>query len=71
MKTIGLIGGTTWVSTLDYYRIINRTVNKKLDGSHSARCILYSVDFDEDVVQHNGKWNEISKIFIDIAKKLE
>lgn len=71
MKTIGLIGGTTWVSTLDYYRIINRTINKKLGGSHSARCILYSVDFDKDVVQHNGKWNEISKIFIDIAKKLE
>jgi len=71
MKTIGLIGGTTWVSTLEYYKIINRTVNEKLGGFHSARCILYSVDFDEDMVQHNGKWTEISKIFVDIAKKLE
>ena len=71
MKTIGLIGGTTWVSTLDYYRIINETVKEKLGGAHSAHCILYSIDFDEAILKHEGKWDEISKNFIDIAKKLE
>ena len=71
MKTIGLIGGTTWVSTLDYYRVINETVKEKLEGAHSAHCILYSVDFDEFVLQHKGKWNEIAISFINIAKKLE
>jgi len=49
MKTIGLIGGTTWVSTLEYYRIINEIVNNKLGGHHSARCILYSIDFEESI----------------------
>ena len=68
---MGLIGGTTWVSTLDYYRIINETVKEKLGGVHSAHCILYSVDFDEFVLQHEGKWDEIASSFIDVAKKLE
>ena len=71
MKTIGLIGGTTWVSTQEYYRIINQTVKKKLGKSHSAQCILYSVDFEKSVVQNTEKWDEITKIFADIAKKLE
>lgn len=71
MKTIGLIGGTTWVSTLEYYRIINETIKEKLGGAHSAHCILYSVDFDEFILQREGKWDEIASSFIDIAKKLE
>lgn len=71
MKTIGLIGGTTWLSTIEYYRIINETVKEKLGGAHSAHCILYSVDFDEFVVQREGKWDEIACSFIDIAKRLE
>ena len=71
MKTIGLIGGTTWVSTIEYYRIINETVKEKLGGAHSAHCILYSVDFDEFIAQRIGKWDEIAKSFIDIGKKLE
>jgi aspartate racemase len=71
MKTIGLIGGTTWLSTIEYYRIINETVKEKLGGAHSAHCILYSVDFDEFVLQREGKWDEIACSFIDIAKRLE
>lgn len=71
MKTIGLIGGTTWISTLEYYRIINETVKEKLGGAHSAHCIIYSVDFDEFILKREGKWDEIAKSFIVIAKKLE
>ena len=71
MKTIGLIGGTTWLSTIEYYRIINETVKEKLGGAHSAHCILYSVDFDEFIIKHEGKWDEIAVLFIEIAKKLE
>ena len=47
MKTIGLIGGTTWLSTIDYYRIINQEVNCELGDLHSAKLLLYSIDFDE------------------------
>ena len=47
MKTIGLIGGMSWESSLEYYRIINEEVKTKLGGLHSAKCILYSVDFEE------------------------
>jgi aspartate racemase len=71
MKTIGLIGGTTWVSTLDYYRILNETVKEKLGGAHSAQCILYSVDFEEVIKKQGEKWDEIASSLIDIAKKLE
>ena len=71
MKTIGLIGGTTWVSTLDYYRIINQTINKKLGDAHSAHCILYSIDFEEFIAKNEGKWEVIAASFIDITKKLE
>lgn len=71
MKVIGLIGGTSWVSTVEYYRIINETVKEKLGGAHSSHCILYSIDFDEVILQREGKWDEITLSFIDIAKKLE
>lgn len=71
MKTIGLIGGTSWVSTLEYYRVINETVKEKLGGAHSAHCILYSVDFEEFVLKHEERWDEIAISYIDIAKKLE
>lgn len=71
MKTIGLIGGTTWHSTVEYYKIINETVNKKLGGKHSARCILYSIDFEEVMVKNWENWDEITKSFKNIAKKLE
>ena len=71
MKTIGLIGGTSWLSTLEYYRIINETVNEKLGDAHSARCILYSVDFEEDIVKNEYNWDKIIENYIDTAIKLE
>jgi len=71
MKTIGLIGGTSWLSTLEYYRIINETVNEKLGDAHSARCILYSVDFEEDIIKNEYNWDKIIENYIDIAIKLE
>ncbi len=72
MKTIGLIGGMSFESTLDYYRIINETMRLKLGKLHSAKCILYSVDFEKiEVLQHENKWDELTRIMIDIAKKLK
>ena len=72
MKTIGLVGGLSWESSKEYYRIINETVNERLGGLHSAKCILYSVDFAEcrDIQQTKG-WNELTKILIDAAQRLE
>ena len=72
MKTIGLIGGMTWESSLEYYRIINEIINRKLGGSYSANCILYSVNFDEiEKLQHEEKWDELTELMIKTAKKLE
>ena len=72
MKTIGLIGGMSWESSLEYYRIINEKVKKELGGLHSAKSILYSVDFENiKVLQHEGKWDELTNIMIDAAKSLE
>ena len=71
MKTIGLIGGTTWHSTVDYYRIINETINEKLGAHHSAHLILYSVEFEEFIEKNKENWDVISKSFIKIAKKIE
>ena len=71
MKTIGLIGGTSWVSTQQYYKIINETVNKKLGDAHSARIILYSVDFEEDILKNMDDWKKLTDVLIDISKKLE
>lgn len=72
LKTIGLIGGMSWESTLEYYKIINETAKLKLGGLHSAKCIMYSVDFEEiELLQHYGKWEELSDIMVGIAKKLK
>ena len=72
MKTLGLIGGTTWVSTVDYYRLINQQINKKLGGLSSAKILLYSVNFAEFNPPINPReWGEISKKFAGIAKNLE
>lgn len=72
MKKIGLIGGMSWESSLEYYRIINETVKQKLGGLHSAECVMYSVDFDEiEKLQHQGKWEELTQIMIDCAQRLE
>ncbi|MBM3791379.1 MAG: aspartate/glutamate racemase family protein [Acidobacteria bacterium] len=72
MKTIGLIGGMTWHSTLEYYRLINAGVHQRLGGSHSARCILYSVDFDEvERLQGEGGWEALSGFVAEAAGKVE
>ncbi|MHA1642190.1 MAG: aspartate/glutamate racemase family protein [Promethearchaeota archaeon] len=72
MKLIGLIGGISWESSLHYYKIINEKVKEELGGLHSARCVLYSVDFDNIAkLQNEGNWQELNEIMISIAKKLE
>ena len=72
MKTIGLIGGMSWESSLEYYRIINETVQRKLGGFHSAQSLMYSVDFAavEDC-QHQGRWQDAAGLLADAARKLE
>jgi len=72
MKIIGLIGGTSWHSTIEYYRIINETVNKRVGNSSSARILLYSLDFGEIVaLTERGDWDRIAAILSDAAKRLE
>ncbi len=72
MKTVGLIGGMSWESTIPYYRIINDYVKDTLGGLHSARIILYSVEFDEiEKLQSSGQWAKAAEILGDIAVKLE
>jgi aspartate racemase len=72
MKTIGLVGGLSWESSKEYYRIINETVNERLGGLHSAKCILYSLDFAEiRKIQQTKGWDEVTKILIDAAQNLE
>jgi aspartate racemase len=72
MKTIGLIGGMSWESTAPYYRQINERVRLRLGGLHSARLVLYSVDFhDIEQLQHAGRWDEAGAILAAAAKALE
>ena len=72
MKTIGLIGGMSWESSIEYYRIINEAVHDKLGGLHSAESLMYSVDFAEiETLQHKGKWDEATAIMVDAAQRLE
>lgn len=72
MKKIGLIGGMSWESSLEYYKIINETVKLKLGGFHSAECLMYSVDFHEiEVLQHQNKWEELTNIMVNAAKSLK
>ncbi|GGP08472.1 aspartate/glutamate racemase family protein [Oceanobacillus neutriphilus] len=72
MKTIGLIGGMSWESSAEYYRIINEEVKNKLGGLHSAKCLLYSVDFEEiERFQAAGRWDEAGKQLGEAAYSLE
>lgn len=72
MKTIGLIGGLTWESTVEYYRIINEEVCARLGGVHSARILMYSFDFqDIDTPMLAGRWEEIGEQAAGAARKLE
>jgi len=72
MKTIGLIGGMSWESSIEYYRIINKTVRDRLGDLHSARSVMYSVDFAEiETLQHQGKWGEATEMMIAAARHVE
>ena len=72
MKTIGLIGGMSWESTVPYYRLINETIKERLGGLHSARLILYSVDFHEiEALQRQGDWEAAGLALAKAARSLE
>ncbi len=72
MKTIGLLGGVTWESTLEYYRRLNLLAQERLGGLHSARCLLYSFDFQELAnLQNAGRWEELGDLLAGWARRLE
>ena len=72
MKTIGMIGGMSWESSIEYYRIINQTVKEKLGGLHSAQSLMYSVDFAEiEILQNEGRWDEATQAMIEAAQHVE
>ena len=72
MKTLGLIGGISWESTTHYYQRINQLVAQRLGGLHSAKLLMYSVDFEEiQLLQHKDDWAACGRIFTGIARRLE
>ena len=72
MKTIGLLGGMSWESTVEYYRLINEGIKSKLSGLHSAQIAMYSVDFEPiEQLQKSGEWESSGEILADAAKKIE
>jgi len=72
MKTLGLIGGMSWESTVPYYRTINQAVKEQLGGLHSARLLLYSVDFAQiEKLQHAGDWDAAGAVLADAARSLK
>ncbi|WP_314060429.1 aspartate/glutamate racemase family protein [uncultured Vagococcus sp.] len=72
MKTIGLIGGMSWESTVDYYRLVNEVIRRELGGLHSAKVVLVSVDFQEiETYQFAGEWDKSAQVLIEAAKGLE
>ncbi len=72
MKTVGLIGGMSWESTVTYYQILNNTIKNELGGLHSAKVLLYSVDFAEiEEHQSNGEWDKSADVLSTAACNLE
>jgi aspartate racemase len=72
VKTAGLIGGMSWESTVPYYQILNRAVGEKLGRLHSAKMVLYSVDFQEiEELQHAGHWTEAGEILVAAGRAVE
>lgn len=72
MKTIGLIGGMSWESTVTYYQLLNETIKKELGGLHSAKILLYSVDFAEiEEYQAKGQWDKSAGVLSQVAENLE
>ncbi|MET8018900.1 aspartate/glutamate racemase family protein [Streptomyces decoyicus] len=72
MKTIGLLGGMSWESTAEYYRLLNQLTRKRLGGLHSSKCVLYSVDFAEiERLQAEGRWEQAAQMLAEAARALE
>jgi len=72
MKTLGLIGGLSWYSTIVYYRTINQLTNERLGNSHSAKLILFSIDFEEfRILQEKGDWKTVESMLSGIAMQLQ
>jgi aspartate racemase len=72
MKTIGLLGGMSWESSIEYYRIINEETRRRLGGLHSAKSIMLSVDFAEvEILQNHGNWEDAARLLTAAAKALE
>ena len=72
MKTIGLVGGMSWESSIEYYRIINEEARRRLGGLHSAQSLMYSVDFEEiEKLQHAGDWETLTRLMVEAAQYLE
>ena len=72
MKTIGLLGGMSWESSLEYYRIINETAKARLGGLHSAQCLMFSFDFAEiEELQMAGDWDGATRMMIKAAQDVE
>ncbi|MFI1157512.1 aspartate/glutamate racemase family protein [Streptomyces sioyaensis] len=72
MKTIGLLGGMSWESTAEYYRLLNELTRERLGGLHSSRCVLYSVDFAEiERLQTEGRWEQAAEVLAEAARALE
>lgn len=72
MKIIGLLGGMSWESSAEYYRIINQLVRERLGGLHSARCLMWSFDFAEvEALQHTGRWDDATALMIEATRRLE
>jgi len=71
-KVIGLLGGMSWESSAEYYRIVNEAVRARLGGLHSARVLMWSFDFAEvEALQHAGRWEEASALMIEASRRLE
>ncbi len=72
MKKIGLLGGMSWESSLEYYKLMNELVKSKLGGSHSVKCLLHSFDFHEiEELQHRGKWEKLTNLLVKEAENLK
>lgn len=72
VKTIGLLGGMSWESSIEYYRIINQEVKKRLGGTNSAKIIMNSVNFEEvETLQHQGKWDDLTQMMIEESLKIQ
>lgn len=72
MKTIGLIGGMSWESSVEYYKLINEGIHQRLGGVHSAKSVMVSVDFSEvELLQRSGRWEEATEMMVQSARQVE